>query len=356
MATINASTGVVTGVGAGSAIVTYSLSGCYKTATIPVNGTFPAAISGAGVVCVGATTNLTDLSISGTWSSSNTSVAQVTTTGVVSGVGAGVANIFYTVNACAVTLPVTVNANTISGIYGTPLGGVCLGNTITMQDATVGGSWAINDVSIGTINASTGVLTGVSVGLTSVTYTVGSCYKTLAVGVGTPVASIAGATAICTSTPATLTDATTGGNWYSSATARATVIAGGIVTGVAAGTATISYVKYGCVALHPVTVNVCREGNEPNQPSVTNGEVVIDYTLYPNPSTGLINIVQSLPSDLTTEVRVMNYVGQTVFAGSIEFTGGKSQISLAGAVPGIYLIELNEGKGKMATFRVVIEK
>ena len=356
LATVNASTGIVTGVAAGSAIVTYSLSGCYKTATIPVNGTYPGAISGVNAICLGNTTVLTDTSAAGTWSSTNTTVANVSSTGLVTGSSAGSTNIVYTKNACSVSFPLTVNTNTIASIGGAPLGGVCVGNTITLVDATTGGTWSSNNTSLGSINASTGVLSGVSAGIPTITYTVGGCYKTTGIGVGTPLPAISGSSALCTSTPVTFTDATSGGSWYSSINAKATVNSSGLVTGVSAGTVTISYVKYGCVATMPITVNVCREGAEANQQSLTNGEGVIDYSLYPNPSTGLINIVQSLPTDLTTDARVMNYVGQTVFAGSIEFTGGKSQISLANVVPGIYMIELNDGKGKMTTFRVVIEK
>lgn len=59
--------------------------------------------------------------------------------------------------------------------------------------------------------------------------------------------TITGTATICAGSSTTLSNATTGGTWSSSATGVATVGSTGVVTGVAAGTATISYtVTNGC--------------------------------------------------------------------------------------------------------------
>lgn len=86
-ATVGASSGVVTGVAAGSPIITYTLpTGCFTTTAFVVNPN-PAAITGTMTVCVGLTTTLANATPSGTWSSSNTSQATVVAgTGVVTGV------------------------------------------------------------------------------------------------------------------------------------------------------------------------------------------------------------------------------------------------------------------------------
>ena len=64
-----------------------------------------APLSGALKVSVGCTTPLSDLTPGGTWSSSNTSVATVNTTGIVSGIATGTATISYSVsNSCGTSV------------------------------------------------------------------------------------------------------------------------------------------------------------------------------------------------------------------------------------------------------------
>ncbi len=69
------------------------------------------------------------------------------------------------------------------------------------------------------------------------------------------IAPITGTASVCTGSTVTLSDATTGGAWSSSTTTTATVGTGGIVTGVAAGVATISYTSGGSTATFSITVN-----------------------------------------------------------------------------------------------------
>ena len=102
--------GIVTGVTGGGATITYKLpGGCYITIPVIVNP-LPAAISGPGTVCLGSSITLNDVSAGGTWSSSNTAIATIGAgTGVVMGVGAGIANITYTLaTGCLINAPVTV--------------------------------------------------------------------------------------------------------------------------------------------------------------------------------------------------------------------------------------------------------
>jgi len=69
-------------------------------------------------------------------------------------------------------------------------------------------------------------------------------------------AQISGASSVCVSATTTLSGTPTGGTWSSSAMAIATVgSSSGIVTGVAAGTATISYVSGITTYTKVVTVN-----------------------------------------------------------------------------------------------------
>ncbi len=151
VASVNASTGVVTGVSAGTATITFTASsaGCgssYKTKSVTVVRT-PSVITGTQAVCVGGLTALSDSVSGGTWSSSNTGVATITSsTGVVSGASAGTTNISYSVtNTCgtnAVGLVVTVNATpTVASITANPTN-YCMGagGAITLSAGTVTGT------------------------------------------------------------------------------------------------------------------------------------------------------------------------------------------------------------------------
>ena len=111
--------GVVSGLSAGTATISYTVTNSCGTATttsvITVNP-LPSAgtITGTATVTVGSTTTLSNATTGGTWSSSNTSVATVGTSGVVSGITAGTATISYTfISSCGsavATKIVTVNA------------------------------------------------------------------------------------------------------------------------------------------------------------------------------------------------------------------------------------------------------
>ena len=65
---------------------------------------------------------------------------------------------------------------------------------------------------------------------------------------------ISGTSTLCAGRTTLLTDATSGGVWNSSNSSIATIGAGGVVTGLAAGTTTITYDRLGCIATRIITV------------------------------------------------------------------------------------------------------
>jgi uncharacterized protein YjdB len=258
-ATVDAGTGVVTGVSGGTVTISYVVSaGCSQTAVVTVN-TSPAGISGTATVCEGATTTLTCSPGGGTWSSSS-AAATVGSTGIVTGVSAGTATITYTVaTGCAATREVTVNA-TPTAITGSL--GVCVGSTSSLSSTPSGGTWAVTFISKATVGSTTGIITGVAVGTTPVTYTVGGCRTTATVSVVTSPAAIGGTLTLCAGSTTNLTSATTGGTWTSNNTAIASVVSGtGVVTGVGTGTAIISYSNGTCETTAVVTVNAALGAN-----------------------------------------------------------------------------------------------
>ncbi len=114
VATVDPSTGVVSGVAGGTVSISYTY-GCTSTYTVTVTG--PVAISGAGTVVPGYTTNLSNTTSGGVWTSSNTSVATVSSTGVVTGVAIGNATITYSIGSCYVTKPMAVAINYCTPAY-----------------------------------------------------------------------------------------------------------------------------------------------------------------------------------------------------------------------------------------------
>jgi len=147
----------------------------------------------------------------------------------------------------------SLSAPTISGIPS-----VCVGNTTTLSDPVPGGSWSSSSIAVATVGSSTGVVTGVSAGTSTITYTFGiGCFVTTPVTVTPAPTVISGVSSICSGAITSLTDAVPGGIWTSVNTAVATVNpTTGVVTSVVAGTAMIIYsLGTGCSVNTTITVN-----------------------------------------------------------------------------------------------------
>lgn len=335
IATIGIGTGIVTGVSAGTSLITYSLGvGCTVTTTVTVNP-LPSSISGPTSFCIGSSAALVDGTPGGTWSSSNTAIATIGTSGIVTGVSGGTATMSYTLplTGCATVYPIsvvsvpditgvsdmcawfdtiTVHNTDTTGIYtstlvtvsnlgggaayvlahapGTatifytipsgcvtsktftinPLPGpitgntqLCIGLTTTLSDGLPGGTWSSGNTAIATAGSTTGIISGISAGITNITYTLATGCKTdTAVEVHPQPSLISGAASVCAGATTVFTDSVGGGTWSSSNIAVATAGTGGLISGITAGTAIITYTMgASCMVTKAITVNGLPEPN-----------------------------------------------------------------------------------------------
>lgn len=249
-------TGVVTGVSSGTSLISYTAgTGCARTAVVTVNAAL-GTNSGSPIVCVGQTTTLSNATTGGTWISGSTGIATIgISSGIVTGVNPGTANITYSIGSgCTAITQVTVNT-TPAAISGPSV--VCVGSTVSLSHTVSGGSWSSANPSVASIDAS-GVVTGLTIGSTTITYSLSAgCFKTATIAVQPLPATISGATSLCEGSTATLSNTTTGGTWSSSAPSVATVgSTSGNVSAIAAGSATITYQisATGCFRTHSITV------------------------------------------------------------------------------------------------------
>jgi hypothetical protein len=125
VSTVGSTSGLITGLASGFAAITYTLPcGCYTVQNIYVKALpIVSSITGSGSILIpGATTTFADSSTGGTWSSSNTAVATIGSTGIATGVSVGTNIISYTItNSCgpvSATYVLTVSSLTIGESYG----------------------------------------------------------------------------------------------------------------------------------------------------------------------------------------------------------------------------------------------
>ncbi len=339
--------GIYYGATVGTINATYTLlsTGCIATHTLQVIAA-PQPIQGPASVCLGGCVQMSDLTNGGTWTSSNPGVASIDpATGVACGTGSsGTVVISYTLGSgCRVVTPLTVYP--LTPVTGATT--VCEGLTISLSNATVGGAWSSSNAAVATVHPSTGVVTGTGGGTAVIAYTlVSGCAATTTITVSPAPAVITGPNTVCQGQTIALTSATASGVWSSSNVSIADVDPFGIVTGVNAGVAYISYTTGGCPRTFSVTVNAASApitgntnicvGNTSDLDDATTGGVwtssntgvaTVDpvtgmvYAIFPGtttisyaPSTGcaasVIVTVNSLPSIIVGPTTVC--VGSTI--------------------------------------------
>jgi Secretion system C-terminal sorting domain len=241
LASIGSSSGIVTGIAPGTAVITYSLgAGCNITRMVTVN-MMPLPITGPSSICLGGEDTLLEPVTGGTWSSSSTSVASIDFSGMLTGITPGVTTVTYLFTpGCSVSTTVSINP------VPYPITGpstACIGDSVSLSDLMPGGTWASVSPAIASINPLTGVVTAISNDTAIFLYVLPTGCETLfAVYVDPMPGPITGPTFVCAGNMITLADTMTGGKWTSMDTTLGRIdTVTGVLTGVAPGVLTISY-------------------------------------------------------------------------------------------------------------------
>ena len=280
VATIDAATGVVSGISVGTTRITATCEGKSASAVLTVAAVPVASVTvslASSNISAGATTRATAVTLDAdgnaltgrsiTWSSSNTAVATVDpASGVVTGGGAGTATITATSEGKTGSATLTVAPVTVARVSVTlSASSITVGATtqaaaiaFDASDNQLTGravSWSSSNVAVATVNPSTGVVTGAGVGSATISATCEGNVGTATVTVTpVPVASVTVSLAtsslvVGATTQAIATAYDAAGNqltgravaWSSSNTAVATIDGStGVVSAIAVGTATIS--------------------------------------------------------------------------------------------------------------------
>ncbi|OOV29327.1 hypothetical protein BXU11_05270 [Flavobacterium sp. LM5] len=266
-------------------VETINTAGCVSGLSTPIQVTVDpnkivAPITGADSVCKGSSITLSSTTKTGVWNSSNTGIATIDGSGVVTGVRAGTVTITYSEansSGCvtSVTKTITVIAQPIQPtISASGATSFCSPATVTLSSsAATGNQWYKDGAAI--TGATASVYTTADSGSYTVISTIDGCASAestavvVTVSVPPAVDPIAGAAVVCSGATIQLTNATSGGVWSTSNTSIANVDGSGRVTGVSAGTATITFTvttRFGCATSVSKDITVIAS---PSKPSIT---------------------------------------------------------------------------------------
>jgi uncharacterized protein YjdB/Leucine-rich repeat (LRR) protein len=358
------SKGIVTGVNAGTATITAKAvdGGAEAKCIITVipQATLITLDKAAATVETGKTVALTATvkpdnapNKSVAWSSSNNAIATVSSSGIVTGVSAGTATI--TAKAvdggaeakCIITVVTPVTLITLNKATATieldkKIGLIA---TIKPDNATNKAvTWSSDNSAVATVNGN-GMVTGVSTGTSTITAKTvdggfeAKCTITVInpitiITLNKAIASVeAGKTVMLTATLKPDNNSNKAIAWSSNNSAIATVDNNGIVTGVSAGTATVTAKvvdessEAKCIIMVTTTTDAETE---------TETETVSTLCLYPNPAMAEI-FIKGI--EKPTLVEIYSTMGQLMLTQTLE---PSQQINISRLQPGIYTVKVNE--------------
>jgi sugar lactone lactonase YvrE len=281
--------------------------------------------------------------------------------GVVKGTAAGTSVITYTTPANALGCKATVTSaiavkKLLSPVSITGATEVCTGSSITLNNDSTGGTWAVTNSTLATVSG--GMVYGIAPGIDTVTYRytnvcgTGIATRRITVNPSPDAGAITGPDTVLVGGFINLSRTTaSAGVWSSSDNTIASVSAAGRVRGNSTGTDTIRYsVTNSCgTAIARKTITVIGFGGKAAGEATGTAIATTSIKVWPNPSEGTINL--ELPEAGAT-ITVLDAAGRTVFAGTT--TEAATAINLAELSAGTYILRVLCA-GKVYAERVVIQ-
>ncbi len=283
--------GVITAVGSGTVrfVFTSNATGCKSDLSAPlaVNSGPVIDFTGPTEICEGEQTNILPSS-GGQWSSTDVTVAIISSSGVITAMGPGTVSFIYTNNStgCSSDPSEILTVNDPTGISLNGPSDICIGEATSILPSS-GGTWSSSNSSIASISNS-GIITGHNPGIVTFTFDSNtgctSDASALVTVLASPITSFDGPSEICIGSTTNLLP-NTGGEWISSDTNVATVSNNGLVTAVGFGTAQFTFTdnNTGCQNNTDETLSVY---NKPVPVISGDDEICIGFSTFLTPSTG----------------------------------------------------------------------
>ncbi len=330
--------GLVTGVGAGTATLTFqdSTTNCYSNPTENINVTdnTHVTLTGENQICLDETPILTASVAGGTWSSSDNSIASIDlNTGEVTPVTHGSVVLTYVspTTGCYNVATHNMDIHDFPNLTVNGPSTICEGS-ITYVGSSTSGTWTSSDENVATVSA-IGEVIGVGPGTVTFSFVsnigCASVLGTPITVVANPVISLTGPDSLCIDETTTLSP-TTGGVWISSNNNVASVTSDGVVTAKAAGTASFTFIELinGCISSNNIliTVNAAPSIASPSSNVLCKGETA---NIYPT-SGGVWTSSDSTKATITNDGLITAISSGTV---TFEFTNDLTGCNSAASSP-----------------------
>lgn len=253
---INDQTLLPLNIGQTKLVFTAANTGCKSDTIVATVHPIPdVLVSGLDTICVGTSTLVTP-SLGGIWTSNNTSIASVTTNGVVTGIAEGSVtfNFIQTSTGCAATSPnIVVKGSLNLQVADIEICSGALPTTLPLPD----GTWQASPEGIVTIQDS--IITEVTPGIVQLVFLANNGCQSNPVQLTihpTPALLLVGNDTICVGNTTSLTSSLAG-TWAGSNFAIADITNDGLITGKTAGTVFFEFASdAGCATSSPfITVN-----------------------------------------------------------------------------------------------------
>jgi hypothetical protein len=156
------------------------------------------------------------------------------------------------------------------------------------------------------------------------------------------IGAILGSTSLATGSSTTLSNAVSGGTWVSSNPSVASISTTGVITGIAAGTATITYTltnSFGCSSDTTTSLTIV--------PATSIEQLTTQpkFSLFPNPTMGGVTINwQGLDAE-ETNVTITDAAGRIIIQEVIPVVAasGNHHVDLSNFAPGMYFFMVSTG-------------